>query len=114
MAFFVYTIHQSDGPDGRYRCKKTGTRYRYAILQWTAPLLKVLTFLLMPVSRPFLWLQDLLVKVFGKRSKASEKAASRFLNETLNEVTKNGDEQEVMKSMSNFGSIYVQAVDEAA
>lgn len=87
--------------------KKAGTRYRNVILRFTAPLLKVLTYLLMPVSKPFLWMQNLLVKIFGKRSKASEKAMSRFLNETLNE-DKNSDEQEVMKSMSNFGSIYVR------
>jgi putative hemolysin len=93
---------------GDIAAKKTGTRYRHAILRWTAPMLKALTFLLMPVSKPFLWVQGLLVKVLGKRSKAAEKATSRLLNETLNEVTMSTDEQEVMKSMSNFGSIYVR------
>jgi CBS domain containing-hemolysin-like protein len=93
---------------GDIAAKKIGTKNRHTILEWTATILKVLTFCLMPISKPFLWLQGVLVKVFGMRRKASEKAASKMLNETLNEVMKNSDEQEVMKSMSNFGSISVR------
>lgn len=88
--------------------KALAARHRLNILRWTAPLLRILTFTFMPLSFPLLALQDLFVKILGQRSKASEKAASRILHETLNEVLGKADDNEMLKTLTSFGSVSVR------
>jgi putative hemolysin len=88
--------------------KRIGLRHRTWILRHMAYCLKILAFVFMPLSIPLLSIQELVVKILGRRTKASEKAANRILNETLNEVNHAPDENDMVKSMTNFGSISVR------
>lgn len=69
---------------GEVLAKYFANRYRITIARMSAPMAIIGLALLAPIIYPLIALQGFVVKLLGSRTRASERAATRVLQETLN------------------------------
>jgi putative hemolysin len=92
---------------GEVMAKYFAQRHKITIVRATVPLLIVVVSVLTPITYPLIALQTFTVKFLGNRKKASEKAATRVLQETLN-ANSPKEPQDNPSPHLNFASVSVK------
>jgi CBS domain containing-hemolysin-like protein len=92
---------------GEVMAKYFAQRYQVSIVRVAAPLLILIVAVLTPMAYPLMALQTFIVKFLGSRSKASEKAATRVLQETLS-ANARADSSDNPMTQLNFASVSVK------
>jgi putative hemolysin len=93
---------------GEMFAKKNAKQNGVSIARSAAPVLAAITVLIMPFSIVAISSMKAIVKFLGQRTKASEKATARVLQETFNDATPHDSEMEMAKSVLNFGATPVK------